>query len=143
MHNDIRMLNHIRQTTHMGQLGIRSIMDDTRNHEFRAVLQSQLQEYDSIFQEADRLLRERGGSIRKTPAPVEYGTRLASKFRVQRSEDTTSKIAEMMLQGSTKGMIKSMQNIRSMGILDPKVSSLSNRLLQTEQANIDQMKQYL
>ena len=36
-----------------------------------------------------------------------------------------------------------MHNIRMMGLLDPKVSGLSNRLLQTEQANIDQMKGFL
>ena len=49
----------------------------------------------------------------------------------------------MMLQGNTRGMIKSMQNLRTMGVLDPKVSTLSRRLLQTEQANCNQMKQFL
>ena len=42
-------------------------------------------------------------------------------------------IAEMLVQGNTRGMVKSMQNLRAMGVLDPKVSSLSTRLLQTEQ----------
>ena len=68
---------------------------------------------------------------------------MTSKMRIRSSADPTSKIAELMLQGNTRGMIKSMHNIRTMGILDPKISSLSNRLLQTEQANIDQMKQFL
>ena len=48
-----------------------------------------------------------------------------------------------MLQGNTRGMIKSIHNSRTMETLDPKVSALSNRLLQTEQANIDQMKRFL
>ena len=33
--------------------------------------------------------------------------------------------------------------VRAMGVLDPKVSSLSTRLLQTEQANIEEMKHFL
>ena len=68
---------------------------------------------------------------------------LSAKVRVRTSLDPTAKIAEMMLQGNTRGMIKSMQNLRTMGVLDPKVSTLSRRLLQTEQANCNQMKQYL
>ena len=78
------------------------------------------------------------------PSQLSFSMRaLSAKMKVRSSADPTSKIAELMLQGNTRGMIKSMHNIRTMGVLDPKVSSLSNRLLQTEQANIDQMKQYL
>ena len=64
-------------------------------------------------------------------------------MQVRASREPVSKIAELMLQGNTRGMIKSMHNIRNMGVLDPKVSSLANRLLQSEQANIDSMKQFL
>ena len=39
--------------------------------------------------------------------------------------------------------IKSLHNIRTCGVVDPKISSLSTRLLQTEQANIEQMKSHL
>ena len=143
MENDMNMLNSIRKTTQMGCIGINAVLNETRNQEFQEALRSQLREYDGIYNEADRLLRERGGQVKSVHPLVKQSSVLSSKLRVRASEDTTSKIAELMLQGNTRGMIKSMHNIRTMGILDPKVSSLSNRLLQTEQANIDQMKQYL
>ena len=127
----------------MGCIGINAVLNETRNQEFQEALRSQLREYDEIYNEADRLLRERGGQVKSVHPLVKQSSVLSSRLRVRASEDTTSKIAELMLQGNTRGMIKSMHNIRTMGILDPKVSSLSNRLLQTEQANIDQMKQYL
>lgn len=143
MENDMNMLNSIRKTTQMGCIGINAVLNETRNQEFQEALRSQLREYDEIYNEADRLLRERGGQVKSVHPLVKQSSVLSSRLRVRASEDTTSKIAELMLQGNTRGMIKSMHNIRTMGILDPKVSSLSNRLLQTEQANIDQMKQYL
>lgn len=143
MENDMNMLNSIRKTTQMGCIGINAVLNETRNQEFQEALRSQLREYDEIYNEADRLLRERGGQVKSVHPLVKQSSVLSSRLRVRASEDTTSKIAELMLQGNTCGMIKSMHNIRTMGILDPKVSSLSNRLLQTEQANIDQMKQYL
>lgn len=143
LENDVSMLNSIRQATQMGCYGIQTVLNETANRDFRAALRQQHAEYEEIFSEADRLLRERGGKVKDIHPFAKYSSAMASKMRVRASIDPTSKIAELMLQGNTRGMIKSMQHIRTMGILDPKVSSLSNRLLQTEQANIDQMKQYL
>lgn len=143
MQNDISMLNSIRKTTQMGCYGIQTVLDETEDHEIREALRSQLAEYENIYSEADRLLREREGRVKNVSPLARYGSAMSAKMKVRMSDDPTSKIAELMLQGNTRGMIKSVQNIRSMGLLDPKVSGLSNRLLQTEQANIDQMKGFL
>jgi len=141
--NDIPMLQEIRKTTQMGCYGIQTVMDETLNRPFRNALRSQMNEYEEIFNEADRLLKERGAEPKNINFLARYGSAMSSKMRVRASNEPTAKIAELMLQGNTRGMIKSMHNIRTMGVLDPKVSCLSNRLLQTEQNNIDQMKQYL
>ena len=143
MENDLSMLNSIRKATQMGCYGIECVLDETVNRDFRAALRQQYAEYEEIFGEADQLLREKGGKAQNINPMAKYSSAMTSKMRVRTSADPTAKIAELMLQGNTRGMIKSMHNIRTMGVLDPKVSSLSNRLLQTEQANIDQMKQYL
>lgn len=143
MENDIPMLQEIRKTTQMGCYGIKTVMDETLHRGFRSALRSQLNEYEEIFSEADQLLKERGAQPKNINLFAKLGSAMSSKMRVRTSSEPTAKIAELMLQGNTRGMIKSMHNIRTMGVLDPKVSCLSNRLLQTEQSNIDQMKQYL
>ena len=137
------MLQEIRKTTQMGCFGIETVMDETMHRGFRSALRSQLNEYEQIFNEADRMLKERGAQPKNISPFAKIGSAMSSKMKVRTSSEPTAKIAELMLQGNTKGMIKSMHNIRTMGVLDPKVSCLSNRLLQTEQSNIDQMKQYL
>ena len=137
------MLNAIRQTTEMGCYGIKSVLNETANREFRGALRAQYDEYAQIYEEADRLIRERGGRIKDLNPMAKYGSAMTSKMRVRASIDPTAKIAELMLQGNTRGMIKSMHNIRTMGTLEPRVASLSRRLLQTEQNNINQMKHYL
>ncbi len=143
MENDIPMLQAIRKATQMGCYGIKAVIDETAHRPFRNALRSQFNEYEKIFNEADHLLKERGAEPKNISPFARYGSAMSSKMRVRSSVEPTAKIAELMLQGNTRGMIKSMHNIRTMGVLDPKVSCLSNRLLQTEQANIDQMKQYL
>lgn len=142
MQQDCEMLNQIRQTTKMGQVGIHAVMKGGLSPEFHHALKSQLQEYDAIYHEADRLLQEHGGRPKNLSPLAKWGSSMASAMKLK-TDGSVSKVAEMMIQGNTKGMIKSIQSIRGMGVLDPKVSALSNRLLQTEQANIDQMKAYL
>ena len=137
------MLNAIRQTTEMGCYGIKSVLNETANREFRGALRAQYDEYAQIYEEADRLIRERGGRIKDLNPMAKYGSAMTSKMRVRASIDPTAKIAELMLQGNTRGMIKSMHNIRTMGNLEPQVASLSRRLLQTEQNNNNHMKHYL
>lgn len=142
MQQDCEMLNQIRQTTKMGQVGIHAVMKGGLTGEFHNALKSQLQEYDEIYHEASQLLQEHGGQPKNLSPLAKWGSTMASSMKMK-TDGSVSKVAEMMIQGNTKGMIKSIQSIRSMGVLDPKVSALSNRLLQTEQANIDQMKGYL
>lgn len=142
MQQDCEMLNRIRKSTQMGQVGIHAVMKGDLNTEFHKVLKQQLDEYDEINKQADDLLRIHGGTPENISPIAKWGNAMATKMK-HKADGSTSKIAEMMVEGNTKGMIKSMQAIRSLGVLDPKVSALSNRLLQTEQANIDQMKKYL
>lgn len=142
MQQDCEMLNQIRKSTKMGQVGLQAVMKGNATREFHEVLQRQLAEYDTIYSEADTLLQEHGGKPKNLSPFAKWGAVLSADRKL-RADGSNSKIAELVIQGSTKGMIESIQSIRSMGILDPKVSALSNRLLQTEQANIAEMKGYL
>lgn len=136
------MLNQIRKTTAMGQVGIQAVMKQCGVGTLHGVLQQQLSEYDAIYREADLLLREHAGKPEQLNPLAKWGAAMTAGRKLH-SDASDSKIAEMMIEGNTKGMVKSIRAIRTMGILDPKVSALSNRLLQTEQANIAEMKAYL
>jgi uncharacterized protein (DUF305 family) len=58
-------------------------------------------------------------------------------------DHSATKIAEMMIQGSTMGVTKSLRTIRDCQLQDERVRDLANKLLKTEQANIEEMKQFL
>ena len=57
--------------------------------------------------------------------------------------NTDSKIAGMMIQGNTRGMIKGLKNIHQFGGQDEQIHILSQKLLDCETANIRQMQGYL
>ena len=142
MIRDCEMLNTIRNTVQMGQIGIESVIPEAEDARFCATLRQQLAEYHEIRQEADGLLKQLGGKRKDPSGMAACCARMASKMKVYR-DGTTSKIAEMMIEGNTKGMIKSIQNRHQYQSQDARVEALSRRLLDTELHNIEQMKPYL
>ena len=142
MNQDTQMLQQICKSTQMGQSGIRAVMESAKEPAMKQALASQLREYDAIHRQADQLLHDRGETAKRIPALTLSMSRMGAQMQLA-MDGTCSKIAEMMIEGNTKGMVKSMRQNRALHALDPKVSSLSNRLLQTELANIEQMKPFL
>jgi len=57
--------------------------------------------------------------------------------------DCDSMIADMMIQGSMKGMIRGLKDLHQFPSQDSQVNTLSQRLLDCETANIRQMQLFL
>jgi beta-lactamase class D len=80
------------------------------------------------------------------PEPLPLGSKMSlgmTRAMQRFSPPSTSKIAEMMISGNTKGVIKSIQHHRQYLGKDERVTDLSKKLLETEQSNIEQMKPFL
>ncbi len=142
MKNSKEILSSVLKTTQMGQVGIRSVLDTTMRPGLRQVLESQLREYDAIETEAHSLATQRGWELRELDPAVRFMSDMAVRMRLGgRSND--SKIADMMIQGNTKGMIQSLKDLHRYGSSDEQVQILSQKLLDCETANIRQMQGFL
>lgn len=142
MNHDTQMLQGICQSTQLGQNGIRAVIKDARDPAMRQALSSQLREYETIHHQAQQLLQDRGQSAKKIPGMLLAFSRIETGRKIARSS-SGSAIAELMIESNTRGMVQMIRQNRTGNALDPKVSTLSNRLLQTELANIEQMKLFL
>ena len=142
MLNDTDLLNHIHQTTEMGQRGIDMVMDYVESASLRDALQQQRTEYGSIYRTADTMLRSRNVQPEKLNAFAKLSTEISSSMQTM-ADHSESKIAEMMIQGNTKGMTKSIQCLNDYSGTSTEVKSLAQKLLKTEEANIKQMKAFL
>ena len=142
MLSDLKMLQLIHQGSDMGVVGIRCVLPRAQEDTLRQALQSQLTEYKSIEQRSAGLLRSR----RERPKGVNPMARVSSElFSIMKmaADPSPSKIAEMMIQGNTMGMVKSMRSLRDYQGKDPEVKQLAEKLLQTELHNIEEMKRYV
>lgn len=136
------ILSSVLKTTQMGQVGIRSVLDSSMRPGLRKALESQLQEYDSIETEAHAIAFQRGWEVKELDPGVRFFSDMMTRVKLNR-RNTDSKIADMMIQGNTKGMIKGLKNIHQFPDQDDQVSTLSQKLLDCETANIRQMQTFL
>ena len=142
MNQDRQMLVGIQKATDMGRQGIETVLRYAAQPQFRGALHAQLHEYQQIEAEAKRLLRSRGMREASGLAVPAAMAQMMSRAKLARDSSQPA-IAAMMIEGNTKGMIQSMRSNHALQVTDPKISNLSNRLLQTELANIEQMKGFL
>lgn len=136
------VLSSVLKTTQMGQVGIRSVMDACMRPGLRKALESQLHEYDSIETEAHRIATRRGWELPELDPGVRLMTDMMTRMKLN-GKNTDSKIAGMMIQGNTRGLIKGIRNLHQFSGQDEALQILSQKLLDCETANIRQMQNYL
>ncbi len=136
------ILSSILKTTQMGQVGIRCVMEYPVSPDLRRALKSQLKEYDSIESEAHAIASRRGWQVPELSGGVRMMSTMMSRMNLAASV-SDSKIAGMMIQGNTRGMIKTGKNQNHSTSRDEAVNALARKLLEKEQENIQQMKPFL
>ena len=142
MKTNKELLSSITKTAQMGQVGIHCVMEYVQNKELKQALRSQLEEYDRIEEEALNIADQRGWEIAQlSPASKMMSTAYTRASLMMGNVD--SRIAAMMINGSTKGMIKSIKNQHHCANIDSRIDRLGEKLLAHETANIRQMQEYL
>lgn len=142
MNNNRELLSSVLKTTQMGQIGIRSVLAMNLIPELHNAMKSQLKEYDAIEKAAYSLAEEHRWTLPHIRPSVRFMTDQMSKLRLSFG-NADSKAAAMMIQGNTRGIIKGCRALNRFSESDADISRLTNKLIETERANIEQMKPFL
>lgn len=136
------MLSSILKTTQMGQVGIRCVMSYPVNPALKKALKDQLQEYDAIESEAHALASRRGWEVPELSQSIKAMSTVMTRASLM-AGNTDSRIAAMMINGNTRGLIKSEKNAHHTRRADPAITNLNSKLIQRESDNIQQMRKFL
>ena len=142
MKNNKDILGSVLKTAQMGQTGIRSVLKQNPGMELEKALKNQLYEYDKIESEAIAIAKSRGWKLKELSPVSKLMSDMMSRSMLF-PDGSDSKIAAMMIQGNTRGLIKGLKNEHQHRNKDPRIAALSTKLLQCENANIQQMKEHL
>ncbi len=142
MNGNAELLNFVYQNSQMGVTTINQLLDISKDVNFNQHLQSQYSEYESIHKAAKELLNQNGYDEKGISALERLRTYLMINIQTL-TDKSASHIAEMMMIGSTMGVIQALRSIRQYQNSEPNILELMQRLLKFEENNISQLKQFI
>ena len=142
MKTNKEILSSLLKTTQMGQIGIRCVEDRVESPELQQALRSQLREYDKIEREAHNIADMRGWLLPELNPGIRAMSEMMTRMKLMGGQKD-SKIAGMMIQGNTRGLITGLKNLHQYENRDSRIEALSNKLLEKENDNIRQMEPFL
>jgi len=137
-----QLLSGLLKTTQLGQVEIRSVLDTSMRSSLRSTLENQLQEYDSIETEAYTIALQRGWELPELDPARRFLRDRITRMKLNGGH-SDSRIADILIQGNTKGMIQGLKNLHQFDGQDPQIRILSQKLLDCETAHIRQMQTFL
>lgn len=142
MKSSKEILSSVVKTAQMGQIGIRSVLDYAYSHRLKDALCSQLKEYDMIETEAQEIAEKRNWELKELNPAVKFMSSACARASLTMG-NIDSRIAAMMINGNTRGMIKGIKNQHHSKCTDTQINDLANKLISYEETNIQQMQEYL
>lgn len=140
--DDIAILREIQKNTQMAMTTIDTLLDKSSDDEFTIKLSKQSIGYAKIHNNAvEKLVEEQSGVYRSNQiadfllrGSVHMGTLL---------NISTSHLAEMKIQGSSKGLTSMYKTVKHNALAQDMSVELAKELMEFEERNIEQMKEYL
>ena len=142
MSNTEELLNYIYKNSQMGVNTLEQLTGIVEDEEFKGYIDSQLREYRQINEESKKLLDRLGYEEEGVGALSEISAYMMINFKTLRDKSPTH-IAEMMINGSTMGIIQATRNLRKYKDEDKEFLALMEKLLKTEENNFQQLKKFL
>ncbi|MCB2292760.1 hypothetical protein LGK95_04315 [Clostridium algoriphilum] len=142
MDNNIEFLNYIYQNAEMGKDTISELITIVEDASFKNILESQLKEYTEIFDISSNKIEQAKKTSKGIGTFSKFTTYLMINFKTMKNK-TPSHIAEMLIQGSTMGIVDLTKKIKEYKDVAPDILALADRLLKFEIQNVDEMKKFL
>lgn len=142
MNGNTELLNFVYQNAQMGTATLNQLTEIVERDDFKKHMEAQLKGYRDFEKDAVGLLEEHGGDEKGLSAFEKIRTYLMIDLQTM-TDRTSSHVAEMMMVGSTMGVINSLRNLKKYEGAEKKIRDLMDRLLRFEENNIDQLKKFV
>lgn len=139
---DIELLQYIHETAAMGIEGLQDVSGRVHDSGLMKCVQSQIREYQSIAIEAAKLLKSMGETPKEPSGMARMSAGMMSAMQTM-TDSSASKISELVINGNHMGITKGLKHLHDYAGDDDRIRRLAEKLLATEQANVEQMKPFL
>ena len=141
-HDDAKILQEVQRNTEIGMTAIDTILDKIGNDEFSLQLAKQSLHYSEIHNKAlDQILKNEGEVYRGSQVA---DMMLKGSIHANTALNiSTEHLAEMMIQGSNRGITSMWKAMKHNALATRETVELARELVDFEHENIERLRDYL
>lgn len=140
--NEINVLDELNKGACMGQDAIHFILDKVKDNDLKKVLNEQYKKYQDITDRISKLYPEYS---EKEPHETNAMNKVMTWYGIEMKtlmDDSTSKITELLLQGTNMGIIEGRKLLNNKDT-DKEVHKLIQEYVDMQEECVEQLKQFL
>lgn len=139
------LLEYIYQTTDMGKSSLETLLKalEGKDNKIKATIEKQLSKYEKFYKESEQLLKK--NKIKpKTKGPMsDMMSKMGINMNVMK-DNSDAKMAEMIIQGLTMGIIEMEKKIKDYkDEVDKDIIKLAKEVLKFQEDSLEEIKEYL
>ena len=143
MHQDNEaLLKEIHKAAASGLGAIETVLPKVRDSSLKNHIEEQGVCYQQLLTRSEKLLQKAGALPEKNP-PLQKAMMWGAIQMETLADASSEHIAEMMIQGTTMGIVKTIRHLNDYQGDDGDARRLGERLLDTQEQNVERMKAYL
>ncbi len=139
---DVDILKEINQNAKMGMDSLTSVIKKVNDGEFKDLLNTQLNEYQNIFDRSQELLVKNNVQMKDTPSMQKAMSWMGIQLNTA-MDSSNSKISELLIQGNDMGIVKGTKLLNNYSFMNNEIKNIVSDFVRLQQKNIDDLKQYL
>ena len=140
--NEINVLDELNKGACMGQDAIHFILDKVKDKDLKKVLNEQYKKYQDITDRISKLYPEYS---EKEPHETNAMNKVMTWYGIEMKtlmDDSTSKITELLLQGTNMGIIEGRKLLNNKDT-DKEIHKLIQEYVDMQEECVEQLKQFL
>ena len=142
MKKDLEVLNNIYKIVDMGIIGIDNVLTKISSSALEKVFIDERKEYNLIRIDAIKLLGDYEEKPKGISKMAEVSSTIMTDMELMRKCDD-NQITKMMIQGTNKGIIELTSILNKKTVKNEKITELAQKLLDTMEHNVQDLKKYL
>lgn len=142
MEDNIEMLNFIYQNSQMGVETLEQLIDMVKDEDFKRYLKEKYEGYLKIHKDAKSKLHELGYDEKGLTSFEKIRTYIMINMQTM-TDKSVSHIAQMLMQGSTMGIVDAIRKLKDFPNVSQDIQSLMKVLKEFEEKSYNDLKDFI
>lgn len=140
---NLNILDEVNKGATMGMDAISYVSEKVKDNTFKQVLNTEYNKYKDISTRVNNLYPNYSS---KEPHETNAMTKMMTWYGIQMktiTDDTTSKLSELLMQGTNMGIIEGRRLINQNNAIEPDVKNILNDFVVMQEDSVETLKKYL